>query len=233
MGVVGLTLMVVFLLGASPTVQGTTLLIDTITGSGSFLTTNGAVADGAGVIAKKTGNTVALTASNTRYVEQWFNDNESTLKAAIDTNGNFQGASFALTGTAGFGVSGASQGVTSSGGTTQIVAISPGSVEMKQSNGTALANAKTTGLEVNTLKVPVVHGAGTAAQAIESGSGPATAGNLAITFGTAFSANPNCNCTDTAAVPVPCGISTAANTTSVTFTAAGTDVVQWICIGAR
>lgn len=83
------------------------------------------------------------------------------------------------------------------------------------------------------LKVPVVHGAGTAAKAIESGSGSATAGNLAVTFGTAFGVAPNCNCTDTAAVPVPCGISTAANTTSVTFTAAGTDVVQWICIGTR
>ncbi len=85
----------------------------------------------------------------------------------------------------------------------------------------------------NLLKVPVVHGSGTAAQAIESGSGAATAATLAVTFGTAFATAPNCVCADTNAVPVPCGISVAADTTSVSFKAVGTDTIQWICIGAR
>lgn len=74
-----------------------------------------------------------------------------------------------------------------------------------------------------------------AAQLIQSGSGAMTANALAVTFPTAFGVAPNCNCTHTNAVPIACGISTAANTTSVTFAVAagGTDVVQWICIGTR
>lgn len=83
--------------------------------------------------------------------------------------------------------------------------------------------------------VPVVHaGQTTAAQAMEFGKTAATGGSLAVTFATAFASAPTCTCTHQAAVPLACGITTAANTTSVTFTAgAGTDVINWICIGAK
>lgn len=90
-----------------------------------------------------------------------------------------------------------------------------------------------TSAAVGTEKFPTYHSA--TQKAIETGSGAATAGALAVTFGTAFGAAPNCTCADTNAVPLPCGISTAANTTSVTFTATGggTEVIQWICVGTK
>lgn len=90
-------------------------------------------------------------------------------------------------------------------------------------------------LVVNTLKVPVVHGTGTAEQAIESGTGSLTASALAVTFGTAFGAtHPICLCSHIAAVPLPCGPTAAASTTAVTFAVpTGAGAIDWSCIGTR
>lgn len=88
---------------------------------------------------------------------------------------------------------------------------------------------------LNGLKVPVVHGTGTAAQAIESGAAAMTGGALAISFTTAFAAAPKCVCSHVNAVPISCGISTAPSTSAVTFAvpAGGTDTIDYVCIGAR
>lgn len=104
----------------------------------------------------------------------------------------------------------------------------------------ASGNIQTTGaVKAQTnLLVPVVHGSGTAQQAIESGSGAMTGGALAVTFGTAFSVAPKCTCTHVNTTNAnACNISSAGvpSTTAVTFavTSGGTDVVHWICIGAN
>ena len=93
-------------------------------------------------------------------------------------------------------------------------------------------------LTANTLKVPVVHGTGTAAQAIESGSAAMTTGALAVTFTTAFGAAPKCVCTHVDTTNTnPCTIQAAGapSTTAVTFAVAsgGSDVVHYFCIGQR
>lgn len=91
-----------------------------------------------------------------------------------------------------------------------------------------------TGCKCTSLKMPVVHGTGTAKQAIQTGGAAATAGALAVTFTTAFSAAPNCVCTvESAGGILPCNISVAASTSGVTFlsTGAATAVIRYICIG--
>jgi hypothetical protein len=91
-------------------------------------------------------------------------------------------------------------------------------------------------LTANALKVPVVHGSSTAAQAIESGSTAMTGGALAVTFSTAFGAAPACSCAHVNTTNSnACVISVAPSTTAVTFaaTSGGTDVVNWFCIGQR
>lgn len=103
---------------------------------------------------------------------------------------------------------------------------------------TAAARVTSDGTIVSTtnqLKVPVVHGSATLAQAIEAGSGAMTAGSLAVTFGTAFGAAPLCVCSHVNAVPIACGPTTAGSGTTVTFAvpAGGSGTVNWYCIGQR
>lgn len=90
-------------------------------------------------------------------------------------------------------------------------------------------------LEAAGLRTIVVHGTGTAAQALEYGSGAMTAGALAVTFSTAFGAAPVCVCNHVKAVPLACGPTSVASATTVTFAVAtgGTDTVNYSCAGPR
>ncbi len=85
---------------------------------------------------------------------------------------------------------------------------------------------------LNGLRIPVVHGAGTAVQAIESAASTFSTGTKAITFSTAFGLAPHCNCT-TISATVPCSISVGASTTGITFAGTGSDAFEYICIGSR
>ena len=76
----------------------------------------------------------------------------------------------------------------------------------------------------------LVHGS--TPKAIESGTSAFVAGVRAITFGTAFTAAPDCTCT-TSSATVPCSISTPASTTAVTFSGTTTDAFSYSCTGAR
>jgi hypothetical protein len=113
-----------------------------------------------------------------------------------------------------------------------------GSTLAVRNSGSAcfLASADSCNLTLSGLKVPVVHGSGTNMKALEAGSGAMTAGELAVTFGTAFGASPICNCTHVGTTNInACAIKTGATptTTGVTFTVTlgGTDVVHWFCQG--
>lgn len=87
---------------------------------------------------------------------------------------------------------------------------------------------------VDALKVPVVHNAGLAEQALESGTGALTASALAVTFNQAFGAAPNCVCSHIAATPLPCGPAAASSTTAITFNVpAGAGSIYWFCMGNR
>lgn len=89
-------------------------------------------------------------------------------------------------------------------------------------------------ITANTLRVPVVHGSATVAQALESGTGALTASALILTFTTAFGAAPTCVCSHIAATPLPCGPIAASSTTAVTFAVpAGAGSIYYICIGQR
>lgn len=84
--------------------------------------------------------------------------------------------------------------------------------------------------------IPAVHSEQTTSQvAIEFGNTAATGNALAVTFARAFASAPVCVCTIENNASSGCWISTAANTTSVTFTQDGdaTDKINWQCIGAR
>ena len=86
------------------------------------------------------------------------------------------------------------------------------------------------------LRPPVLHGTGTAQQAIERNSAALVANELAVTFATAFGAAPVCVCTHVNTTNSnPCTIKSgsAPTTTAVTFTVAsgGTDVIHWMCLG--
>ena len=155
--------------------------------------------------------------------------NGGTTKLRIDDDGQILGtfATPQLINMA-YGANGIQLATGSSGGGDVVVTDSGGNVFMKVGSATIAQGAANN-------PVPVLHAAqSTAAQAMEHGKTAATAGALAVTFATAFASAPTCTCVITAAVPVACGITTAANTTSVTFTAgAGTDVINWICIGAK
>lgn len=105
-----------------------------------------------------------------------------------------------------------------------------------QNGGTQKAQIDKDGNFLSTsLKVPVVHGTSTVAQAIESGTGAMTTGSLAVTFGTAFGAAPICVCSHIKATPLACGPTAAASTTAVTFAVAtgASDSINWYCIGQR
>lgn len=80
---------------------------------------------------------------------------------------------------------------------------------------------------------PTVHGtADTTAKDIETGTSTFSTGTKAITFTTAFGANPNCVCTTTSAT-VPCSISVNPSTTGVTFAGTGSDTFWYECMGNR
>lgn len=131
-----------------------------------------------------------------------------------------------------------SQGVAFSGSNTTINVSADGStIKFAAASGLDFGRITQNGFFTtsSTNPVPVVHAAQTtSAQAMEFGKTAATGGALAVTFATAFASAPTCTCTGTNATPAGCVISTAANTTTVTFTfGAGTDVINWICIGAK
>lgn len=104
-------------------------------------------------------------------------------------------------------------------------------------SGTTLAFNGGGGCTAGAFKnIPVTEGANP--KRVECGSGAMTAGALAVTFGTAFSAAPICNCTHVNTTNSnACVISSAAvpTTSGVTFavTSGGTDVVHWCCMGDR
>lgn len=130
---------------------------------------------------------------------------------------------------------GVNKGMDESGSALRFNVGNGNSMIFQDSSGNNFFTATAQTISVNTLKVPVVHGSGTANQAIESGTGAMTAGSLAVTFGTAFGAAPICVCSHIAAVPLACGPTAAASTTAVTFAVAtgGSTSVNWYCIGQR
>lgn len=103
--------------------------------------------------------------------------------------------------------------------------------------GTQIASIEFDGTwKTGVLRAPVVHGSGTVAQAMESGASAMIAGSLPVTFGTAFSAAPSCVCTHVNTTNSnPCVIGVAPSTSGVTFavTSGSTDVVNWLCMGAK
>lgn len=85
--------------------------------------------------------------------------------------------------------------------------------------------------------VPVFHVAKSSTpKAMEADRNAANgSGVLAVTFATAFTVAPACQCTDENATPAVCGVTTAPSTTGVTFYAgaARADTVGWFCIGTK
>lgn len=138
------------------------------------------------------------------------------------------------------GIFAAGQGITfpSNGITLKTGSGSGGDVRVVDIFGNGFVHINNSGLYTSNVEnpIPVVHAAQTgSAQAVEYGNGAATGGVLAVTFATAFASAPSsCICVGTNAVATGCVISTAATTTSVSFTfGVGTDVVNWFCSGAK
>lgn len=95
-------------------------------------------------------------------------------------------------------------------------------------------------LKNNSDPVPAVHASqSTAQQSIEFGAATldgATPAAVTVTFATAFSAAPKCQCTTIDSTGAEnCTLNAAPGTSSVTFNggAASTKVIDWFCIGAR
>lgn len=116
-----------------------------------------------------------------------------------------------------------------------------GDVTVSDAGGNLFMHSNAQGLTVNSVENPVltfhVAKSGTP-KAVEADRNAANAsGVLAVTFATAFTVAPACQCTDENATPAtaPCVITTAPSTTGVTFFAgaARADTVGWFCIGSK
>lgn len=133
------------------------------------------------------------------------------------------------------------------GGTTATCSSNTGAVCVDDAGGLAVANGSGTttatisaagaaafaAVAVDSLKPPLVHGSGTAQQAMEFGSATLSAlGTVTVTFGTAFTAAPKCVGTDNDSNPAMLSHSPA-TTTTVAFQGDVSATFDWICIGER
>lgn len=161
----------------------------------------------------------------------------------ITTLGNFTLSTGALLG--GWGtpqkidMNSGSNGIRLASGT-----VGGGDITFGDLGGTNWAHVSASGLFVYSSESPVVitHaaqsgiGGATNGVAMEFGHTAASAGGvLAVSFATAFGVAPACTCADNNATPVPCGVTTTASTTAVTFsiTSARADSLDWQCIGVK
>jgi hypothetical protein len=90
------------------------------------------------------------------------------------------------------------------------------------------------GLKVNSLKTLVVHGTGTAQQAIEAGLTTTDgAGSAPVTFGTVFGDAPFCVCSTANGSGDACGHGGTTTSAVTLLSTPGAKEINYICIGAR